>query len=42
MNNFSVSKLTIPNINDSRKPLILVGTGSFNPITYMHLRMMGK
>ncbi|KAM9995816.1 hypothetical protein ACTFIY_002008 [Dictyostelium cf. discoideum] len=40
MYDFSVSKLTIPNINDSRKPLILVGTGSFNPITYMHLRMM--
>ncbi|KAN0038821.1 hypothetical protein ACTA71_001012 [Dictyostelium dimigraforme] len=40
MYEFPTSKLTSPNRNDSRKPLILVGTGSFNPITFMHLRMM--
>ncbi|KAK5579172.1 hypothetical protein RB653_008851 [Dictyostelium firmibasis] len=40
MYEFPISKLLTPNINDTKKPLILVGTGSFNPITYMHLRMM--
>ena len=29
-------------IKGANNPVILVGCGSFNPITFMHLRMMGK
>jgi nicotinamide mononucleotide adenylyltransferase len=29
-------------IDQSKIPLVLVACGSYSPITYLHLRMLGK
>ncbi|KYQ89789.1 hypothetical protein DLAC_11788 [Tieghemostelium lacteum] len=37
---FPVDKLKEPTKDTTKQPVVLLACGSFNPITYMHLRMM--